>query len=324
MRFFYPDTPPLPLPPGHRFPAHKYQLLLEHVRSGSLIGPAWIKASPRATLEALQRVHAPGYINDVLAGTLDAPAQKRIGVPWSPVLKDRALATVGGTVAAAFAALDEGLSGQLAGGTHHAHYDFGSGFCVFNDVAVAIDQLRQSSPGIRCAVLDLDVHQGDGNAALLAGGKDPQTFVASVHGARNYPFEKVPSDLDIALPDATEDPDYMTAVQTAIDAISAFKPDLLFYIAGVDPLKADRLGRLHVSMEGLFQRDADVLGWTNTHNCPCVILIGGGYAEPISQTVAAYAQTFSVARDIYQFGDGQTQTWTGNALSGLTSSDRPR
>ncbi|MEO1542861.1 MAG: histone deacetylase [Pseudomonadota bacterium] len=304
MRFFFPDTPPLPLPAGHRFPAAKYQRLVKKVRAEKLLGTASLEPSPLITSTALHAVHDALYINNVLTGNLEEEAQKRIGVPWSPVLKDRSLATVGGTTAAAFAALETGLSGQLAGGTHHAHYNFGSGFCVFNDVAVAITQIRQHRPESRCAVLDLDVHQGDGNASLLAGDKDRQTFVTSVHGEKNYPFEKVASDLDIGLADATRDGAYLDAVEEAIDAISAFNPDLLFYISGVDPLKEDRLGRLHVSMDGLRKRDARVLAWAKTNGVPCVILIGGGYSEPIELTVRAYAQTFEVAQSIHRWSAG--------------------
>lgn len=299
MRFYYPDTAPLPLPPGHRFPADKYHRLVIRLRDGHSLGSAELRPSPLADQDQLCAVHCPDYVAAVFAGSLGAPEQRRIGIPWSPLLLERSRATVGGTLAAARAALTDGLSGQLAGGTHHAHRDFGSGFCVFNDIAVAVAALRREHPRLRVAILDLDVHQGDGNAALMAGARDPSTCVISVHGEKNFPFRKVASDLDLPLPDHTGDDGYLAAVETAVAAAEAHRPDIMFYISGVDPLTEDRLGRLDVSAAGLAMRDRRVLSWARSRAIPVVIVIGGGYADPISRTVDAYARTFLEARRVY-------------------------
>lgn len=299
MRFFFPDTPPLPLPPGHRFPASKYQQLVAKVRAENLLGAGRLTPSPLISRGDLEAVHDAGYIDAFLRNGLNKDDQRRIGVPWSEILKERALGTVGGTAAATIASVEDGVSGQLAGGTHHAHYDFGSGFCVFNDIAVSIHRARASGAANRFAILDLDVHQGDGNAAMMAGDQDLDTHVISVHGAKNFPFRKVASDLDIPLADATDDAGYLDAVDAAIQSAQGFSPDLVFFISGVDPLISDRLGRLNVSANGLAERDHRVLSWTKQQEIPCVIIIGGGYADPVVDTVNAYAQTFIEARKVY-------------------------
>lgn len=299
MRFFFPDTPPLPLPPGHRFPADKYHRLVTKLSDEKSLGSAQILPSPLASRGDLCAVHCPAYVASVFDGSLGQPEQRRIGIPWSPTLLERSRATVGGTLAAARAAFDDGLSGQFAGGTHHAHRAFGSGFCVFNDIAVAISALRQDRPNLRAAVIDLDVHQGDGNAALMAGERDPGTCVVSVHGANNFPFRKVASDLDLPLPDHSTDIDYLAAVDIAVRAAEAHLPDIVFFISGVDPLIDDRLGRLDVSADGLAERDRRVLAWARDRSIPAVIVVGGGYADPISLTVDAYARTFVIARAVH-------------------------
>jgi acetoin utilization deacetylase AcuC-like enzyme len=294
---YYPDTPDLPLPPGHRFPAEKYRLLRAKVVDDGILRPDQLVASPAAEIADLLSVHEHAYVASVFDGTLSAEAQRRIGIPWSEVLLARSLMTVGGTLAAARAALGRGISGQLAGGTHHAHATHGRGFCVFNDCAVAIRVLQAEAKIGRAAILDLDVHQGDGNAEIFKG--DPDVFVASVHGANNYPFDKYCSHLDIGLADGTADEPYLDACRRALDAVTAGSPEVVFYIAGVDPLISDRLGRLHVSAAGLEARDRLVLQRLQALDVPAVILIGGGYAEPISDTVEAYATTFRVAREVW-------------------------
>ncbi len=296
MKFYYPDLPDLSLPSGHRFPASKYRLLFEKVIKASIMSREELQPSPLAGREEIALVHDQTYIDEAFNGTLSGAAQRQIGVPWSPLLLERSRATVGGSIAAARAALETGLSGQLAGGTHHAHKGFGSGFCVFNDLAIATQVLRREGRAKRIAILDLDVHQGDGNAALLSD--DPEAYVASVHGRRNFPFLKVPSDLDIALEDGAEDADYLDAVAKAIAAVEVFRPDIVFFISGVDPLREDRLGRLAVTAAGLAQRDRLVAGSCSRTGVPMSIVIGGGYAEPIELSVDAYAQTFSIARSV--------------------------
>lgn len=297
--FYYPNTPDLPLPEGHRFPAEKYRMLRELAETDGLLGKAQLIPSPPATLEQLLHAHDKAYIDAVFSGELDPAIQRRIGLPWSPVLLARSCATVGGALAAARCALECGISGQLAGGTHHAHRDFGSGFCTFNDLAVTSLVLLAEGSCRRIAILDLDVHQGDGNAALLA--QEPNIFVVSVHGEKNFPFRKVPSDLDIDLPDGTGDAEYAHAVDHALDAIQSFKPDLLLYISGADALDADRLGRLSLSLAGLHKRDTRVFQFARKQGLPVSLVLGGGYAEPITTTVEGYAGTLRSARNVFGF-----------------------
>ncbi len=296
-RFFYPDTPDLPLPPRHRFPGGKYSRLRQRVMSERLLGRASLTASPPAALADLARAHSDDYIGAVLKGTLSPEAQRRIGLPWSATLARRSRATVGGSLAAAREALSHGISGQLAGGTHHAHRDFGSGYCTFNDLAVAALALLADGSVDRVAILDCDVHQGDGNAAILATVEN--AFVVSIHGDKNFPFRKVPSDIDIALADGTEDAGYLAALDQALEAISAFRPDLLLYLSGADPLAADSLGRLSVTLDGLARRDQRVFSFGLDRGLPVAVVAGGGYAKPIELTVDVYAQTYATAARIH-------------------------
>ena len=298
MLIYYPDTPDLPLPSGHRFPSRKYRLLRERIVREAILGDWDLMPSPLAGLTELQRAHAPEYVRAVLEGTLAAEIQRRIGLPWSETLAIRSRATVGGSLAAARQALSDGLSGQLAGGTHHAHRDFGSGYCVFNDLAVAALTLLDEGAVDRVAVVDLDVHQGDGNASLLTS--HPGTFVLSVHGEKNFPFRKVPSDLDVGLPDGTDDRYYLRALADALDAVSGFRPDLVLYLSGVDPLRSDTLGRLDLTFEGLMERDRMVFEFCRRRSIPVSIAIGGGYADPITDSVEAYTNTFRVAREVFR------------------------
>lgn len=299
MRFYYPDIEELPLPAGHRFPASKYKLLRAAILEQEILDPRQLAVSPPATRSDLLKAHAPEYVDAVLEGRVAPEVMRRIGLPWSPALARRSCATVGGAIAAARSALLTGVSGQLAGGTHHAHRDFGSGFCVFNDLAVAALLLLDEGAVSRVAVLDLDVHQGDGNASILV--PDPRTLVISMQGARNFPFRRIPSHLDIELPDGTGDRAYLDALVDALPKIEAFRPDLLLYLSGADPLAADRLGRLALTHGGLAERDRLVLELCRRRAIPVSIAIGGGYAEPISETVTAYANTFRVAREVFAF-----------------------
>ncbi|MEM1306092.1 MAG: histone deacetylase [Pseudomonadota bacterium] len=300
-QFFYPDTPQLPLPDGHRFPAQKYALLRQRLLADGVLRDGDLHASPLATRDELTAAHDPAYVDAIADGSVDPAIMADIGLPWSPVLARRSRATVGGTLAAARAALSSasGVSGQLAGGTHHAHAARGAGFCTFNDFAVAAEVLLREGAIDRVAIIDVDVHQGDGNATLLAA--NPAVFVASLHGANNYPFDKPLSDLDIALPDGTEDRAYSHALCDALNEIGAFRPDLLLMNAGVDPLEQDRLGRLALTFDGLYERDRLILHFAERRGIPLVIAIGGGYARPIDLTVTAYANTFRAARDVFRF-----------------------
>lgn len=299
MQFFYPDVELLPLPAGHRFPAGKYALLKASVEREEIVPSGWLATSPVAEAADLLRAHTAGYVTAMLDGTVHKDIIRRIGLPWSETLVRRSRRTVGGAIAAARSALSTGLSGQLAGGTHHAHRDFGSGFCVFNDLAVAALTLLEQGEANRIVVLDLDVHQGDGNAAILKSCAD--VMVVSLHGAKNFPFRKVPSHLDVDLPDGTEDAGYHRALLDVLPAVADFRPDLLLYLSGADPLKQDRLGRLSLSFDGLAERDRIVFEFCRRRGLPVSIAIGGGYADPISDSVTVYANTFRTAREVFGY-----------------------
>ncbi len=295
MRFFYPDTPDIPLPDNHRFPRGKYRQLKARLEAEGLLPADSLLASPPATAEQLSRAHTPTYIEAIASGTLDADQQRRIGLPWSDILAQRARIVVGGAVAAALAALQTGLSGQLAGGTHHAHRDFGSGFCVFNDLSVAALELIALHGVRRLAIIDLDVHQGDGNAAILQDRDD--VFVLSVHGENNFPFRKMRSTLDVALPDGTGDDAYLAALLPALQQVEAFRPEFIFYLSGADPLATDKLGRLALTFTGLASRDRMVFELARRLHSPVSIATGGGYSNPIDDTLTAHANTFRIARE---------------------------
>ena len=297
MRVFYSDHYTLDLPEGHRFPKEKYALLRQALRDEGIVTDADLRDSPLASREELLRAHTAEYVDAVLGGTLDAKRQRRIGFPWSATLVDRSRASVGGQLAAARGALEDGIAGNLAGGTHHAHADFGSGYCVFNDIAVAALTLLAERRIERAAIVDLDVHQGDGNAAIL--GDDARVFIFSMHGATNFPFVKVPSTLDVALPDGTGDDTYLARLDEALPAVLAFAPDLVFYQAGVDPLAEDRLGKLSLTHAGLYARDLRVLRACRDRRIPVALSLGGGYARPISASVEAYANTYRAARAVF-------------------------
>ena len=298
MRVFYSDRFNLDLPPGHRFPGGKYRLLREALLSGEVLDAAMLAPSPLIDDAALLRAHDPAYVAAMGDGSIDPAAMRRIGFPWSPAIDQRARATLGGAKAAARAALATGVSGQLAGGTHHAHYDFGAGYCVYNDFAVAALDLIADGAAQRIAIVDLDVHQGDGNAALLA--PRPDVFVYSVHGEKNFPFRKFPSDLDVALPDGTGDDAYLAALEETLPAVFDFDPDIVLYQAGVDPLREDRLGRFALTHDGLMARDRCVFDACRRRGVPVSIAIGGGYADPIEASVAAYVNTWRAAREVFK------------------------
>lgn len=268
------------------------KLIAERILEEAALAP-----SPFATASDIAVAHDPAYVASVQSGTISAAAMRRIGFPWSAFIWQRSQATMGGAVAAALAALETGVSGQLAGGTHHAHYGYGAGYCVFNDFAIVALTLLAARRAARMAIIDLDVHQGDGNAAILGGRDD--VFVFSVHGAKNFPFRKEKSTLDIELADGAEDDVYLRALNESLPAVWAFRPDLVLYQAGVDPLKEDRLGRMALTHQGLMARDRMVLDSASSRGIPVSIAIGGGYAQPIEASVEAYANTWRVARAIY-------------------------
>jgi acetoin utilization deacetylase AcuC-like enzyme len=283
-----------PLPSGHRFPIAKYALLRERVVAEGIVAPDNLHDAPRVTREELLRVHTAGYVDRFTSGALTSDELRHIGFPWSTALVERSYRAVGGTQAAARVALERGVAMNLAGGTHHAFADHGEGFCVFNDVAVAIRALQDDGRVDRAAIVDLDVHQGNGTHAIFAG--DRRVFTFSMHGGRNYPFRKVPGCLDIELPDGTEDDDYLSRLADALPGVLARSaPDLVVYLAGADPHERDRLGRLRLTSAGLAQRDEIVLRQCREVGIPIAIVIAGGYGDPIEHTVSIHVETARIA-----------------------------
>ena len=280
----------VPLPPGHRFPMAKYALIAEGVVARGIVPRERLREPSRASREALTRVHAAGYVDAVLENGLTEAEQRRLGFPWRPELAERSLRTVQGTIEATRDALECGIGLNLAGGTHHAFPGHGEGFCVFNDVAIAIRTLQAEGRITRAVVVDLDVHQGNGTARIFAD--DPGVFTFSMHGAGNYPFRKERSRLDLELPDRTGDDAYLALLSRHLDAVlEEARADLALFIAGADPYRSDRLGRLSLSMEGLEQRDAAVLAACRRRGLPVAVVLGGGYAADLQDVVTIHANT---------------------------------
>lgn len=310
MQAFHADAFVLPLPPGHRFPMAKYRLLREAV-AASLPQVRLQAASPASDGE-LALAHEPAWVAAVAEGSTTAAQQREIGFPWSQRMVERARLSVGATIAAARCALfaGEGVAANLAGGTHHADAAKGSGFCVFNDVAVAA-RLMQAEwhrlhgwrrPGLRVLVIDLDVHQGNGTAAIFNG--DETVFTLSLHGERNFPVRKQASDLDVELPDGCTDGPYLAALDVALAQaearMAAHPPALVFYLAGADPHENDRLGRLKLTAAGLAERDRRVLHWAGERRWPLALSMAGGYGRDIDVTVAIQRRTIELASQARQ------------------------
>lgn len=294
LKIFYTDHFVLPLPPGHRFPMEKYARLRERVVAEGL-GDGDRLAVPEAASEVeLLRAHDRAYVDRVLSGTLSPAETRRIGFPWSVQMVERSRRSAGATLAACRAALEDGAAASLAGGTHHAFRDHGEGFCVFNDAAVAALGMQAEDRVRRVVVIDCDVHQGNGTAAILA--HDPSVFTFSIHGARNFPFRKEQSDLDIELPDGTGDEPYLAALEQGVcHALSASRADLAIYLAGADPYCDDRLGRLALSKSGLARRDRMVLELCRDAGIPVAVVMAGGYARNIDDTVDIHLSTVRLA-----------------------------
>ena len=296
MKAFYCDDFVLPLPPDHRFPMRKYALLRQRVIAEELVAPGDLRVPEAATDEQILRAHDLDYLTRVKDGLLSEKEQRRIGFPWSPQMVERSRRSSGATIAACRAAFEDGVAVNLAGGTHHAHRDFGAGYCVFNDSAIAARAMQAERRTRRVVILDCDVHQGDGTAAILAG--DSSVFTFSVHGARNFPFHKQKSDLDIELPDGTTDAVYLDAVEEGVRrALAMAGADLAIYLAGADPYASDRLGRMAVSMEGLAQRDRLVLGLCRDAGLPVAVTMAGGYAHQVDEIAAIHARTVRIAAE---------------------------
>ena len=290
MRVFHVADYPLPLPTQHRFPGEKYALLLRALAADpTLSGLELVAASPVDEAQLLA-AHAAPYVHSIRGGEAAPAVMREIGFPWSAELYRRSRASVGATLGAARDALDSGLSGALAGGTHHAHRERGSGFCVFNDAAVTVGVLRAEALIERVAIIDLDVHQGDGNASLLGG--DPDTYILDIYGEKNFPFRKVLPLHHVPLPPRTGDDEYLEAVGSSLPRAIDAGLGLVIYNAGVDPLGSDRLGTLDLTMAGLAARDDLVLAACRRAGVPLAITLGGGYAAPIHNSVRAYQQTY--------------------------------
>jgi len=283
-----------PLPAGHRFPVAKYAMLRDRVIAHGIVAAEQMRDPPAATDDELLLAHTADYVERFNAGRLDPAEVRRLGLPWSEDLVERSRRAVGGTIAAARHALVHGIAMNLAGGTHHAFADHGEGFCVYNDIAVAVRVLERDGIIGRTAIIDLDVHQGNGTHAIL--GADERVFTFSMHGGKNFPFHKVSGSLDIELADGTRDDEYLSRLSDVLPGIIArAAPDLVFYIAGADPHEGDALGRLALSFAGLARRDAYVLSQCREVGIPVAITIGGGYGRRIEDTVAIHADTARIA-----------------------------
>lgn len=294
MVIFHTDEFVLPLPEGHRFPMEKYRLLREAVARDPELGGARLLRPAGATDVELLRVHTHDWVSRVVGGALSPAEVRRIGFPWSEELVERSRRSVGGTLDGARSALTHGAGANLAGGTHHALEGQGEGFCVFNDAAVAIRALQWEGLIRTAAVVDTDVHQGNGTARIFQG--DPSVFTASLHGASNFPFRKEAGDLDLPLPDGAGDAAFQEAVDHLLArAVEEFQPDLVVYLAGADAWSGDRLGRLDVSRTALARRDRRVVEATIKRGIPLVLAMAGGYGDPVTTTVGIHLQSIRTA-----------------------------
>jgi acetoin utilization deacetylase AcuC-like enzyme len=298
MFALYSDHYSIELPVNHPFPIQKYRLIREQLVAAGTLGPEDLLEPTLVEPTDVRLVHTDEYWGQLTTGTLTASAVRRVGLPWSEALVRRSRASVQGTLTAARIAIRDGAAINLAGGTHHAFPDRGEGFCVLNDIAIAIRCLQRDAWMQRMAVIDCDVHQGNGTAAIFANEPDVYTF--SIHGANNFPLAKVPGSLDIGLPDGTGDEEYLRVLETSVRRILAeFRPGLVFYLAGADPHERDRLGRLRLTHDGLRQRDEFVLQACRDAGIPVAITLGGGYGQNILDTVEAHCNTVRAARAVF-------------------------
>jgi acetoin utilization deacetylase AcuC-like enzyme len=296
VHVYYSDPFTFPLPPKHRFPSEKYRLLRGRIERWPASSGVELLLAPRAAEGELRLVHTSDYLEGFAGGSLGDEAMKRIGFPWSPELVERSLRSCGGTVAAARRAAASGRAAYLAGGTHHARADRGAGYCVYNDCAVAARVLQREANVARVLIVDTDVHQGDGTAAIFAG--DPSVFTFSMHGEQNFPAQKATSDLDVALPSGTTDPDYLEQLERGLAAaLARCRPEFVFYLSGADAFVGDRLGRLALTKAGLRARDDHVLGALRRLGLPHVTVMGGGYGKDIRDSVDVYEATVAATAE---------------------------
>src|SRR5215211_1599712 len=299
MKVFYSDRFVLPLPEDHRFPMIKYSMLRERVARDGICGPGEL-LTPRAVADQeILRAHAADYLKRVGSGKLTQTEVRRIGFPWSEKMVERSRRASGGTLGACLASLDEGFAANLAGGTHHAFSDRGEGYCVFNDSAIAARAVQAAGLVERVVVIDTDVHQGNGTAEILR--RDPTVFTFSIHGAKNFPFNKEESDLDAPLPDGADDTEFLQTLEGGLEAaLDAVDADLAIYLAGADPFEGDRLGRLSVTKSGLAERDRIVLETCRERGIPVTITMAGGYASEVEDTVDVHFQSIRRAADLLE------------------------
>ena len=296
MKVFYTDTFSISLPVNHSFPITKYYLLRRRIIDSNLVSPQDLCIPHRATDAEITRAHDPNYLRRLYNGQLTDHAVRRIGLPWSPELVERARRSAGATIEACFAALIDRVAVHLGGGTHHAFSDQGQGYCLLNDSVIAARTLQAETHIKHVLILDGDVHQGNGTAAILQ--KDATVFTFSIHGKNNFPYRKEKSDLDIALPDGTDDQVYLDSLQKGIKAsLKKANAEVVIYLAGADPYRHDRFGRLDLSKDGLADRDQMVLQYCHEAGLPVAITIAGGYAPNIEDTVDIHFQTVRIASE---------------------------
>ncbi|MFO8036393.1 MAG: histone deacetylase [Anaerolineales bacterium] len=294
MDVYYHDLFTFPLPRGHRFPIQKYAMLRQRLVEEGIIRLEDLHVPAPASDDQLLLVHSQEYLHKLKNGGLTEKEIRRLGFPWSLDLVERSRRSVGSTIAACRSALENGLAASLAGGTHHAFPDHGQGFCVLNDVAVAVRVMQKENRAERALIVDCDVHQGNGTAAIFEG--DPRVFTFSVHGAKNFPFRKSQSDLDIDLPDGTGDDEYLAALEDGLEkALDEADAEWVIYLAGADPYNGDRLGRLSLTKSGLAQRDRLVLERSRQRGLPVAVVMSGGYGEDVNDTVDIHFQTVRLA-----------------------------
>jgi len=289
---------------GHVFPIRKFELARDLLVREGTVSEEEVVEPPFASLEDVCLVHDRGYIDRLVSGTLSAKEVRKLGLPWSESLVIRSFTAISGTIEGAKMALEHGVASNLAGGTHHAYPDRGEGFCVLNDVAVAIRVIQRDGLARRALIIDCDVHQGNGTAFIFAN--DPDVFTFSMHGAKNYPLFKENSDLDIELPDGTGDAEFLETLEEALPRIALHNPDIVFYLGGADPFEGDKLGRLNLSKAGLRRRDETVLRFAKERGLPIVTTLSGGYALEINDTVDIHANTIRAVKDVYADCFGKT------------------
>ncbi|CAN5624170.1 MAG: histone deacetylase [Actinomycetota bacterium] len=298
MKVFYSDHFVLPLPEGHKFPMVKYSMLREEVETSNICGSGELRVPDAATDEQILRAHDRDYLERAKAGELTDKEVRRIGFPWSERMIERSRRASGGTIGACLAALDGGFSANLAGGTHHAFAHRGEGFCVFNDAPIAVREMQNMGLVERAVIVDTDVHQGNGSASILSG--DDSVFTFSMHGAKNFPFHKEESDLDIELADGTRDDEFLENLEWGLKkSLAASRPQLAIYLAGADPFEGDRLGRLSVSKDGLAERDRIVLETLRDRNIPVAVVMAGGYSNDVENTVEIHMNSIKRAAELH-------------------------